>query len=88
MNDSELCKMFGTTLGDVEADAEKYEQDDLSDFEFGTPIDGKPTAQMKVTSFKLFDFEIAAIDREAKARGMSRSAFIRSIIDNELVALA
>lgn len=88
MNDRELCKMFGTTLEEVEADVEKYESGDLSDFDFSSPIEGRPTAKMKTTSLKLFDFELAAIDRAAKSRGMSRSAFIRRAIDEELMAMA
>ena len=88
MNDMELCKMFGTTLDEVDADVKRYESGDLSDFNFSAPIDGRPTAKMKTTSLKLFDFELAAIDRAAKSCGMSRSAFIRRVIDNELVAMA
>ena len=40
MNDSELCKMFGTTVEQVESDCEKYESGDFSGWEFGKPIDG------------------------------------------------
>lgn len=88
MTDRELCEMFGTTLEDVEADATKYESGDLSGFEFGSPMEGRPTAKAKTTSIKLYDFELAAIDRAAKSQGVSRSAFIRRAIDNELVAMA
>lgn len=88
MNDMELCRMFGTTLEEVEADVEKYESGDFSEFDFSEPIEGKPTAKMRTTSIKLFDFELAAIDRAAESCGMSRSAFIRRVIDNELVAMA
>lgn len=88
MNDRGLCEMFGTTLEEVEADVEKYESGDFSDFDFSAPVEGKPTSKLKTTSIKLFDFELAAIDRAAKSRGMSRSAFIRKVIDNELAAMA
>ena len=88
MSDRELCEAFGTTLEEVEADAEKYESGDLSGFEFGTPIDGRPGAKMKTSSVKFFDFELAAIDRAAKKEGISRSAFIRRACDNELISLA
>lgn len=88
MNDRELCKKFGTTLEEVEADVKKYEEGDLSGMVFGTPIEGRPQPKkMKVTSFKLFDFELAAIDRAAEKEGISRSAFIRRACDNEILAL-
>lgn len=88
MTDKELCEVFGTTLDDVEADVEKYESDDTGGFEFGKPIDGRPTAKMKTTSLKLYDFQLAAIDRAAEKEGLSRSEFVRRAIDNELVASA
>ncbi len=88
MNDKELCEMFGTTLEEVEADVEKYENGDFSEMTFGNPIEGRPQPKMKTTSFKLFDFELEAIDRAAASEGISRSAFIRRACDNELVALA
>ena len=88
MNDKELCELFGTTLEEVEADVEKYKRGDFSDFVFGMPIEGKPETKMRTVSVKLFDFEIAAIDRAAEKEGMSRSAFIRRACDNELVSLS
>lgn len=88
MNDRELCEMFGTTLEEVEADVEKYEKGDFSDMRFGEAIDGRPQAKMKTTSFKLFDFELAAIDKAAEREGISRSAFIRRACDNELIAMS
>ena len=88
MNDRELCEMFGTTLEEMEADVEKYEKGDFSDMRFGEAIDGRPQAKMKTTSFKLFDFELAAIDKAAEREGISRSAFIRRACDNELIAMS
>lgn len=87
MNDRELCEAFGTTIEEVESDVKKYEKGDFSDMTFGTPIDGRPYAKMKTTSFKLFDFELAAIDKAAKSEGISRSAFIRRACDNELISM-
>ena len=40
--DERLCKLFGTTLEQVEAIAAKYESGDLSGWEFGEPVDGLP----------------------------------------------
>ena len=88
MNDEKLCEMFGTTLEEVEADVEKYEEGDFSGMVFGDAVEGRPKAKMKTTSFKLFDFELAAIDRAAEKAGMSRSAFIRRACDNEVIAMA
>lgn len=42
MDDRELCRKFGTTLEEVESDAEKYEKGELEGMEFGEPIDGRP----------------------------------------------
>ncbi|WP_165047221.1 MULTISPECIES: CopG family transcriptional regulator [unclassified Adlercreutzia] len=88
MSDRDLCEMFGTTLEEVEADAEKHESGDFSSFDFGKPIDGRPTAKMRTTSLKLYDFQLKAIDKAAEKEGVSRSEFVRRAIDNELVALA
>ncbi len=88
MNDRELCELFGTTLEEVETDVEKYKRGDFSDVAFGTPIEGKPETKMRTVSVKLFDFEIAAVDRAAKKEGISRSAFIRRACDNELISLS
>ncbi len=88
MNDRELCERFGTTLEEVEEDVAKYEKGDFSDMEFGTPIDGRPKPKTKTTSFKLFDFELEAIDRAAEEEGISLSPFIRRACDNELIALS
>ena len=43
MDDESLCKLFGTTLEEVQADSEKYKTEDLSGITFGEPIDGKPS---------------------------------------------
>ena len=88
MNDRELCELFGTTLEEVEADAEKYERGDFSEFAFSEPMEGRPAARMKASTVKFFDFELAAIDRAAKKAGISRSAFIRRACDNELIAMS
>ena len=88
MSDKELYKMFGTTLEEVEHDVEQYENGDYSKMAFGDPVNGRPKPKIKTTSVKLFDFELAAIDRAAEREGISRSAFIRRACDNELVALA
>ena len=88
MNDRELCKMFGTTTEQVNADCDKYESGDLSGWKFGKPIDGRPRAAMKTTSLKLTETELTAIDNAAKRLGITRSAFIRRACDNEIMATA
>lgn len=88
MTDSDLCRAFGTTLEDVERDVEEFEHGDWSKLSFGEPVDGRPRARMRSTSLKLYDYELAAIDRAAKTRGMSRSAFIRKAISDELVEMS
>ena len=62
MNDRELCEMFGTTLEEVDADAERYEKGDLSGMRSGVPIEGRPQGKMKSAALKHFDSELAAID--------------------------
>lgn len=54
MNDSELCKMFGTTVEQVEVDCEKYESGDFSGWELGKPIDGRPKAPMNAADDKTY----------------------------------
>lgn len=54
MNDSELCKMFGTTVEQVESDCEKYESGDFCSWELGKPIDGRPKAPMNTTDDKTY----------------------------------
>lgn len=85
--DEEICMFFGTTLEEVDADAEKYENGDTDDFVFGTPIEGRPGIAMKASSVKFFDFELLAIDRAAKKLGITRSEFIRRSCDNEIASL-
>lgn len=87
-HDSELCKMFGTTVEQVESDCEKYESGDFSGWEFGKPIDGRPKAAMRTTSLKFSETELTAIDNAAKRLGLTRSAFIRRACDNEIMAIA
>lgn len=88
MTDEELCRMFGTTLEQVDADVEKYESGDLSGWEFAAPVDGRPRMEMRTASLRMPEFELAAIDRAAKSLGISRSAFIRRACSNELMATA
>ena len=88
MSDKELSKAFGTSIEEIDADVEAFENGDWGDFKFGEPIDGRPQAKMKTTSLKFYDFELAAIDAAAKREGVSRSAFIRRVCGNELVAPA
>lgn len=88
MDDEELCRRFGTTLSDVERDVEEFESGDWTDRAFGAPVEGRPEPVMKTASFKLLDYELAAIDRAAEQEGISRSAFIRRACANEVVALA
>ena len=40
--DEALCGRFGTSLGEVEADAALYERGDLEGMRFGDPVDGRP----------------------------------------------
>ena len=84
--DDRLCEAFGVTPEEVEADALRYEADDLGGMEFGTPIQGRPEPRMRTSSVKFYDFELAAIDRAAKSQGISRSEFIRRACANELLA--
>ena len=47
MNDRELCEVLGTTPGEAEADAEKYEAGDLSGMKSGSPIDVSPQEEQE-----------------------------------------
>lgn len=88
MDDKELCKAFGTTLEEVDRDVEEFEHGRWEGYAFGEPIEGRPQPKMRNTSIKLYDFELTAVDRAAKEAGVSRSAFIRKAINDELVAIA
>ena len=88
MNDEQLINKFGMTTEEVEAEIERFEGGKWAELKFGKPIEGRPSAKMKTTSLKFYDFELAAIDAAAKREGISRSAFVRRACDNELVALA
>lgn len=88
MDDRELCAMLGTTLEQVLGDVDKYDAGDLSGMSFAEPIDGRPKVEFKTASIKVPAFELVAIDAAARKEGISRSAFIRRAIDNELLALA
>ena len=86
MKDDELCEMFGTTPAEVEEDVTRIERGEWGPL--GDVVEGMPSPQMKTAAFRLYDFELAAIDRAAAREGISRSAFIRRACDNELVAMA
>lgn len=85
-SDKELCEKFGTTANEIESSAELYERGDLNGMRFGAPINGRPQSKMCSTSFQLYDFELAAIDRAAKIEGISFSAFVRRACCNELAS--
>ena len=42
MGDDALCRVFGTTLEEVEADVERYEAGEFSDFDFSRVKAGRP----------------------------------------------
>lgn len=46
MTDKELCEMFGTTLEEVDADVEKYENSNFSEMTFGAPVEGRPIGKI------------------------------------------
>lgn len=88
MTDEELCRRFGTTLEEVDRDVDEFENGSWDGIEFSEPIEGRPVSQMKTASFKLYDFEMEALDRAAAKAGMSRSAFIRKAVTDELVEMS
>ena len=72
MNDSELCKMFGTTAEQVESDCEKHESGDFSGWEFGKPVDGRPEAAVKkAADYRSGRLEAVTPDEPEESRSLS-----------------
>ena len=88
MSDEELCRAFGTTLAEVEADVEEFERGDWSGMRFGEPVDGGPGNALRLATLEFFDYELAAIDSAAEREGITRSAFVRRACGKELAAIA
>lgn len=90
MNDRELCEMFDLTLEEVEREVDKIEAGDYSDWDFSRAMMGSPMREekMKMISAPVGESRIAAMQRVAKERGISRAEFVRQAIDHELLSAA
>ncbi|KFI44921.1 Ribbon-helix-helix protein, copG family [Bifidobacterium bohemicum] len=90
MNDEELYRFFGTTENDVDRTVDKVETGDYSDFDFSRVMQGRPMEKerMETVSAPVAQSRVKAMNRAAKAQGISRSEFIRRAIDRELMALS
>lgn len=90
MNDGELCEMFVITLEEVEREVDKIEAGDYSDWDFSRAMMGSPMREekMRMISAPVGEPRIAAMQRVAKERGISRAEFVRQAIDHELLSAA
>lgn len=90
MNDRELCEMFGITLEEAEREVDKIEAGDYSDWDFSCAMMGSPMREekMRMISAPVGESRIAAMQRVAKERGISRAEFVRQAIDHELLSAA
>ena len=90
MNDTELCELFGTSVETIEREVAAVESGDLSAFDFGRVMLGRPMThdKMESISLKVPHSRVVAIERAAKEQSITRSEFLRRAIDHELIASA
>ena len=90
MNDEELCKMFGTSMEEVEDIVSKVEAGDYSDFDFSCTTMGRSMVKEKMTiiSAPVPASRIAAMRRTTDALGITHAEFVRRAIDHELLSIA
>lgn len=91
MNREELHKKFNVTSEQLDTWADEYESDNWSHMRFGEIVVGRP----KITDEPLDSITVkvphsraVAIKRLQQEQGITKSDFVRSAIDHELMALA
>lgn len=90
MNDEELCKLFGTSIEEVEREVGKVEAGDYSSFDFSRVIMGRPVVKEKMTTIStpVPASRIAAMRKATEELGITRAEFVRRAIDHELLSIA
>lgn len=91
MNSEELEKKFGVTSEQLDDWAGEYESDDWSQMRFGEVIVGRPRISdepLDSITVKIPHSRAVALKRVQKEKGITKSDFVRSAIDHELMAMA
>ena len=91
MSNDELHKKFGVSSEQLDEWAAEYENESWDSMSFGQIVQGRPRIsgeELKPITVKVPASRVAAIQRVASKNGLSRSAFLRQAIDNEIIALS
>ena len=91
MTREEMNAALGLTEGEMDAIAEEYENDAWPEGSFGKPMPGRPTMfaeAMGTVSFKEERPKIQLINARAASLGLSRSDYLRRLVDQDLAAYA
>ena len=87
MDREELSALVGLTEDEMDAVGAEYENDTWDASALGTPRPGRPTlyeAPMRSVTFKEAAPTVAAMDARAASLRVSRSDYIRGLIERDL----
>mgnify|MGYP003102449098 CR=1 FL=1 len=87
MDREELNALVGLTEDEMDAIGQEYEQDTWNESSLGAPRPGRPALNgipMRSVTFKETAPTIAAMDSRAASLKMSRSDYIRRLIERDL----
>lgn len=91
MNTEELRDRFGVTGEQLDAWADEYEGDDWSHMRFGEVIKGRPRISeepLDSITVRIPHSRVVAMNRVQEEKGITKSDFVRSAIDHELMETA
>ena len=91
MQREEMNKLLGMTEAEMDSVAEEYESDAWDSGNFGKSLVGRPPlyeVAMGTVSFKEEKPKIELIDARALSLGMTRSDYLRQLVDKDLAATA
>lgn len=91
MNREEMNKLLGMTEEEMDAEAYALENDLWDGIELGEPRAGRPAMfdeAMGTVSFKEERPKITLIDSRAASLGLSRSDYLRQLVDRDLATIA
>lgn len=89
MNRDEINRKLGLSEEELVTRAQQFESDTWKREEFGNPITGRPLAfgePMRPVTFKEPLSIIAAMDAKAHAAGISRSDYLRRLVEKDLTS--
>lgn len=91
MEREEMNVLLGMTEDEMDAIAAEYESDNWDASSLGKVAMGRPTLYdqpMRSVTFKEYAPTVVKIDLRAESLGMSRSDYIRGLIDRDLAGIA